>query len=373
MSYLDQQWFIRTPIKDEEVFSSWIIRSALEMGCSPLMLVEALWGKWRGLTIDLDRGVGDERLDTLLQHCFESKRNIQRTMLTNIFPHLHHRFDANYNIPWILTLGIRNRSNLSGRQVCSQCLNEMGASPYLRLKWRMAWHCGCEKHHVILIDHCPQCGVSIRPSKIDLEHGSLAVCSSCHHDLRRAQARKVDVGALNFQKIADHVLDSGIGVYNLSPVSSLEWFAIARAWLSEIRILLMTQNQNLIQMFKSLDVNLDVLFPLTPLTPLSFEYLNTQERMGLLSILNQVMSIPNDELIQRSYQYGISNANFWDKRKQLPIQLQKIKEAMIQPVRSYLSVRVSSPLKHPRSKASVQRKWLKLMRKANKTGIKYFD
>lgn len=370
MSHLDQRWFIRTPLEDGEVFSSWIIRSALDMGCSPLLLIEALWGKWRGLTLDLDRGIDGERLDSLLQHCFESKRNVKQTMLSNIFPQLHHRFDANHNIPWILTLGIRNRSNLSGRQVCSECFNEMGASPYLCLKWRMAWHCGCQKHHVCLIDHCPECGVAIQPFKIDVEHGSLAVCSSCHHDLRMAQAGKVNPSALNFQKIADHVLESGIGVYNQSLVSSQEWFAIARAWLSEIRILIMTQNQNLIQMFKSLDVNLGILLPLTPL---SFEYLNTQERMGLLSILNQVMSIPNDKLVQAAYQYGVSSANFWDKRKQLPIQLQQIKDAMIQPVRSRVSIRISPSLNHPRSKASVQRMWLKLMRKANKTGVKYFD
>lgn len=370
MSHLDQRWFIRTPIEDGEVFSSWILRSALDMGCSPLLLVEALWGDWRGLTRDLDRGIGGERLDALLRHCFESKQNIQQTMLRNIFPQLHHRFDVNHNIPWILTLGIRNRSNVSGRQFCSECFNEMGASPYLRFNWRMAWHCGCEKHHVSLIDHCPECGIPIQPFKIDLEHGTLAVCTSCHHDLRMIQVENVDINALNFQKSADHVLESGYGVYNQSLVSSQEWFAIARAWLSEIRMLIMTKNKNLINLFKEFDVNLGIR---SPLTPLSFEYLNTQERMELLSILNQVMSIPIDELLQLSYQYGISSANFWDKRKQLPIQLQQIKDAMIQPVRSSVSIRVSPSLNHPRSKASVQRMWLKLMRKANKTGVKYFD
>ena len=36
-----QNWFIHTPIKDGEVLSSWLIRSALDIGCSPLALTEA--------------------------------------------------------------------------------------------------------------------------------------------------------------------------------------------------------------------------------------------------------------------------------------------------------------------------------------------
>ena len=54
MGQLEQRWYIRTPIQQGEVFSSWLIRSALDVGCSPMILVEALWGKWSALTIDLD-------------------------------------------------------------------------------------------------------------------------------------------------------------------------------------------------------------------------------------------------------------------------------------------------------------------------------
>ncbi len=61
MSQPEQCWYIRTyPAK--EVFSSWLIRSALDVGCSPMVLIEALWGKWRALTIDLDKGVDAEKV-----------------------------------------------------------------------------------------------------------------------------------------------------------------------------------------------------------------------------------------------------------------------------------------------------------------------
>jgi hypothetical protein len=73
MSQLEQRWYIRTPLQ-QEIFSSWLIRSALDVGCSPMVLVEALWGKWRALTIDLDKGVDAERFDALLSHSMESKQ-----------------------------------------------------------------------------------------------------------------------------------------------------------------------------------------------------------------------------------------------------------------------------------------------------------
>ncbi|MDR0028583.1 hypothetical protein RFX25_00125, partial [Acinetobacter baumannii] len=39
--------------------------------------------------------------------------------------------------------------------------------------------------------------------------------------------------------------------------------------------------------------------------------------------------IPCDLLVQRSKEYGVSRANFWDKRKKLPVQLQQMKDLMI--------------------------------------------
>ena len=84
MSQPEQCWYIRTPIQQGEIFSSWLIRSALDVGCSPMVLIEALWGKWRALTIDLDKGVDADRFDALLSHSLESKQNIQQSMLSSV-------------------------------------------------------------------------------------------------------------------------------------------------------------------------------------------------------------------------------------------------------------------------------------------------
>ena len=116
-------------------------------------------------------------------------------------------------------------------------------------------------------------------------------------------------------------------------------------------------------MFKSLGVDLDI--PLT-ITPLSFEYLNIHERTILLSLLDRIMKIPCDLIVDRAYEYGISNASFWDNRKKLPSQLLQMKAAMAKPVRIYPSQRLKSSINQPKSKKNVERKWLKLLRKIKK-------
>ena len=371
MSQSEPCWYIRTSIQQGEIFSSWLIRSALDVGCSPMVLVEALWGKWRALTIDLDKGVDAEKFDALLSHGIETRQNIQQSMLSSFVSEIQPNYDLKQNIPWVLSLGTRNRSNTSGRQVCVECLKSRENPPYLRLMWRMGWHCSCDRHQVSLIDHCPECGVTIQPFKADLEHGCLAICTTCGFDLRHSEkSQNINLNALNFQNKADQVLKQKIGFYNQSIITSQEWFEIARAWLSEIRFLVNTPNKNVIQLFESFDVNLHLSHPVTPL---AFEYLNTQERIVLLSILDQIMDIPCDLLVQRSNEYGISHANFWDKRKKLPVQLQQMKDLMIKPTRRYPVSRAAITVTKPKSKASVQRQWLNLLRRSNNSGARLID
>ncbi|NDX72622.1 transposase, partial [Acinetobacter baumannii] len=215
------------------------------------------------------------------------------------------------------------------------------------------------------------CGVTIQPFKADMEHGCLAICTTCGFDLRRCEESKnINLNALNFQNKAEQVLKQKIGFYNQSPVTTQVWFEIARSWLSEIRFLVNTPNKNVIQLFESFDVNLHLSHPVTPL---AFEYLSTQERIVLLSMLDQIMDIPCDLLVQRSKEYGVSRANFWDKRKKLPVQLQQMKDLMIKPTRRYPVSRAAITVTKPKSKATVQRQWLNLLRRSNNSGAMHID
>lgn len=371
MHQVKQRWYIRTPIQEGEVFSSWLIRSALDLGCSPLTLVNLLWEKWRGLTIDIDRGLNEEKLDILLNHCFVEQYEVQKTMLSSYFPALIPiNYNKNQRIPWILALGIRNRSNVSGRQVCTQCLSSANTPPYLRIKWRMGWHSGCDIHKTILIDHCPQCGITLQPTKIDIEHGSLAICTSCYADLSTFIQRPIETDALIFQHQADQVLESQLGRYNQKDISSIEWFEIARTWLSFIRSPINMKSPNLLQMFESFNIDLNIDYPITPV---AFEVLTVQEREKLLSILNKIMALPCDLIVERSLEYRVSRSYFWDKRKKLPIQLQLMKHKMLKPSKIVLPKDNAIVMCKPKSKKSVQRKWLRLLRKLQKGGTSDFS
>ncbi|MFX5344410.1 TniQ family protein, partial [Acinetobacter baumannii] len=88
--------------------------------------------------------------------------------------------------------------------------------------------------------------------KADMEHGCLAICTTCGFDLRRCEESKnINLNALNFKNKAEQVLKQKIGFYNQSPVTTQVWFEIARSWLSEIRFLVNTPNKNVIQLFES--------------------------------------------------------------------------------------------------------------------------
>lgn len=348
------QWYLRTPIQEDEIFSSWLIRSALDLGCSPLTLTQLLWGRWRGLTIDVDRGLSHEKVKILLTHCFENKENIDKLMLNSYLPNITSQYQNNKQIiSWILVLGIRNRANILGRQVCTQCLNSTDQPPYLRVFWRFGWNCGCIKHKALLIDHCPQCGSSIQSAKIDLEHGSLAICTSCYFDLRKVLPISISYGALNFQKNADATLQQKYGIYDGQLLPSIDWFEIARAWLSFIRTSITTNSPNFLNMLKSLNIDLPLDYPITPL---AFEFLSTKEREKLLNILGRLMVIPCDLIVERSIEFSISQTYFWDKRKKLPIKLQLMKNKMLKPIRSKSHKKKLPLVNRPQSKLSVQRK-----------------
>ena len=60
-------WFVEP--YDDELLSSWLIRTAIAQGCQPLTLTHKIWGKsWRPWTSDLDLNIDSEYLQILLSN-----------------------------------------------------------------------------------------------------------------------------------------------------------------------------------------------------------------------------------------------------------------------------------------------------------------
>lgn len=58
-------WPRTPPIMEDELLSSWLVRTALAHGCAPLALAGIVWPGWRAFCGDLDRGMSAERAGSL--------------------------------------------------------------------------------------------------------------------------------------------------------------------------------------------------------------------------------------------------------------------------------------------------------------------
>lgn len=359
-----ENWYLQTPFQDGEIFSSWLIRSSLEVGCSPLTLIDLLWKNWRGLTIDLDKGLDKYKLSVLLKHSNEHENRIKESMLNSYSKHISIMRKDGQKDDWILVLGQRNRSNQAGRQVCTDCFNRHSVPPYLALAWRFGWNIACKEHMCQLIDHCPRCGINFQPFKIDFEKNkSITLCFSCGYDYKNYRPSKnIDKNALEFQFIADEVLRTGEGLYNSEMLNAQIWFTVGRMWLRAIRSLLTKKNKNIILFFNDLDIGIphDLM-----LTPLAFEYLNTSEREKLLSILNQIMALPLSKIIETGNRLGISRSTFWDRGTKLPSVLEQFRNELHGEYKKYPKDRKKIEKGKPKTKKQVSSKLLKLIRKNN--------
>lgn len=361
-------WFIRKSLEKDELISSWLIRASFDMGCSPLIVVSLLWGKWRPLTIDIDKGVDEDKLSLLLEHCLETKENLKESMLVNSVGKVT---DISYTSTskWILALGTRNRKNFSGRQICPKCFEENEA--YLKTSWRLGWNIICPIHQMLLIESCPKCKINFQPFRITVYQGSLATCFNCEFDYRTySEHRKFDKDAFDFQNLANSVLEQNYGDYDGETLKAKEWFLIAHNWLSAIRSLLLKSNENIESFFKNLGVVRDSKI----ITPLAFEYLGVDEREFLLSILYKIIKKPTAELLELATDYQLTKNHFWDKRKTLPYQLKKFRENLDGAVRSYSKNRELSKSNRILSKEEVLKKYKKFLRNNNLYGvISYVD
>ena len=350
-------WYISTLIEKDEIISSWLIRAALESGCSPLTLISILWGKRRALTIDIDRGLNHELLTDLQRHSNESVEKILNSTLSSSIKKITDRDTRNQSIPWVLALGQRNRHNCSGRQICIECFKS-DSTPYYRKRWRFAWNTICAKHNILLIDACPHCHQVLQPFHIDIQHQNFATCTNCGLDIRRHHQLPIESTLVDFQNISQATIDNGFSYYQNEKISSIEWFVIMRMWITGIRALLASKSNKAHDFIDAVYPNSNML-----ITPVKFEFLNASERFKILEILQRITQIPSYELIELANQFQLSQSYFWSKNTKLPIQLSEIYTQLKPSNRRKIILKSSESIPQPKSKLSVQKKWLKLLRK----------
>lgn len=334
------KWTIPVPLQPDELFSSWLARAALGLGCDPLVLTGAIWPKWRVWTMDPDRGVGEERLKALSEASGVLVAAFQAATLRSIASEVNGTLPQRKAIwPWVLALGSRNRKHRGGLQYCAACLAE-DRIPYYRLQWRLAWHTVCKAHHLDLRDRCPHCGAPIEPHRLRAIDRQVAICASCGQDLRRYASAPAQAGALMFQNMADDAVLVAAGRYGTRTIPATDWFSLSRQLISRIRRAP----------------------PFSMSTGLPLELIHADERSRLLSAAAKILDVGPQSLLRSAKVASIERES-----------LQRMRRAALTYFDETASLRpgfhskrnASATLENPRSKskAAVLRSWARLQRK----------
>lgn len=352
------RWPVPVALAPDELFSMWLVRAALAQGADPLVLAGLLWPKWRVWTIDLDRGINDERMSILARESGINAEELGAATLRTIALVTGSEQEAGSAIwHWILALGSRNRKRRGGLQYCSLCLAD-DVRPYFRLHWRLAWHTCCAVHKVGLRDRCCHCQFPIEPNRLTAD-GAMSSCPNCRGDIRQCMAVPVADAALAFQECADRVVLTGAGSYGRHEMQAKEWFYLARYFLMLLRCAARRERSGLGKCLTGLDPGVSRLRP--PVTGLGFEMLPTSERSAFLESVRALILAGPESLRSAVVAESMKDTSLRQGWRSLPPHIDGLVREIPQLVRSRYVKGSSS--RAPMSRRTVLYKWARLQRK----------
>jgi hypothetical protein len=353
------RWPVPVPLAPDELFSMWLVRAALAQGSDPMIVAGDLWPKWRAWTIDLDRGISDNRLSSLVRLAGIDADSFKAAWVRSVAVAIGVDPCGEIAIwPWILALGSRNRKRRGGLQYCPACLAS-DARPYFRVQWRLAWHTCCAVHRLVLYDRCCHCWAPVEPHRLSATAG-INSCANCGGDLRSGTPKSASNGALVFQDYADSVVVSGTGHYGANKLTAKEWFYLARYLLMLLRCASRRKLCGLANCLKTLDPEVGLLRP--PATGLGFEMLPPGERADFLSSIGKLILVGPARLGSAAATASLKAASLRQGWTLLPPHIDDIVRALPQEARSRqpnVKIAVSGPM--PRQ--AVAYMWARLNRR----------
>mgnify|MGYP000462158113 CR=1 FL=1 len=354
------RWPIAVEFKEDESLSSWLIRSALSLGCDPIVLTGWLWPKWRAWTFDLDRGLNTDKISELVK-CSELNRSMfEAASLLSSASKFSARDLPRHGVwPWIQALGARNRLYRGGTQYCPLCF-DCDLTPYFRKHWRFSWVTACHKHAVQMIDRCPGCHMPIESHRLQaLDTAVLSQCPSCCFDYRSSPILPATTETTEFQRTALMVKNDGGVTICGSVVSTHEWFDLCKHLLLLIR-------RSVYLPKSTLAIAIRDSCPGAPIISsdnliLQLELLNVGARTDLLASLHHLLN--NLEAFSKNLESaGALSTCLVDKGGRIPISLHFLFDALIKPDPRIYGSRILRPTK-AKSKGTVMKSWVRLKRK----------
>ena len=354
---VDAVWPFVPPLFEDEIISSWLVRTALKHGCDPLDLTNDVWPGFRIWCSDPDRSLSADHLDPLARLSGMTTEALQASTLLPVHRVLTgEKCFSRCVAPWVLCLGVRNRRRCGGLQYCPLCFAEH--EPYYRIQGRLAWHTCCPIHQVVLLDRCVRCHAPLCPHLIKPPREDIGCCQRCGYMLSTAPVESAMPDAAAFQETTDGLFDGHKQRYGASQLDLREWFELAHWMLGILRKSARTNRACVSDFLNKLHVSLEVLRQ--PSTGLPFEYLTPNDRASLLSNVWQMTLAGPDQLICAAAEEKVSFSFLVPHSHPLPSALAGIAAVL------KISQKGSGGHPHsnaPRSPSSVLMRWNRLLRK----------
>lgn len=185
-------WPVHPRIREGELFSSWLIRTAIGNSTKVQTFCHLIWPKRQIWTRDIDLVEADDLISVLARKTATDQNRIRDSFLQTYEGKMFKTIKLNTVNPWIRRVGIYHRlRRRHGLMYCPLCL-ESDEIPYFRKLWRTNLSPICLTHATVLRDCCQGCGSTVMPHR-----GDIMECDSCGHDLRDAKAWSCDPDALS--------------------------------------------------------------------------------------------------------------------------------------------------------------------------------
>lgn len=303
---LNPRWPLTPSILPDELFSSWLVRTAHAHGCEPRTLTSVVWPGTRAWAFDLDRLHPWANHEVLAAMTGLGTSDLLASTLWPIIQLLHPNPAVQRSglLPWILPLGCRSRSHAGGLLCCPQCI--MDPQPFFRQQYRLAWHTACPRHRLLLIDRCSSCYSALQPGRMLAGH-PLSRCHHCGYSLGNACSEPASESVLSFQAFADAASHS-TAVYGGISLSFSTWMCIARVMISFLKNATRQPTVRTVRFCQKIGVDASQLKSSS--LGLSFEYATPAERAGLLGQAWVIMQAGPERFMELAADAGLPVTTF---------------------------------------------------------------
>ena len=303
------------PLPDE-LLSSWL-------GCDPLALGGAIWPKWRPWTIDIDRGLPENRTEVLSRFAGIPIDKIHELTLRPLAATMQGRdLSSNGTWTWILTVGSRNRTRAHGPMFCGECLR-IDAVPYFRRSWRLGWHVACPEHGVWLQDACPKCGTPVQYHRLDAEHQVITRCFGCGESLVSEKLEAASPSMLAFQAQIDGLLNGRALTINGVPQLGSSDFEVLWHFEALIHTGLIKPRSSLHDFVQGMGLKMPQEV-IDSIKRVSFERMALHERREELQGIAKLCEVSSCELGKQLVRAGVPQRTFAALRPSVPEGLKSV-------------------------------------------------